>query len=61
MKKYLLIRISNIVSKGLKLPLKSFALAGIFMVLIVSAKAQTTNIFLSGKVVEERSKTPLEG
>lgn len=61
MKKYLLTTISNIVSKAFRRSLKSFALAGIFIVLFVSAKSQNNNIFLSGKVVEEKSKTPLEG
>lgn len=41
--------------------LKSFALASISIILFVSSKAQSNNAFLTGKVVEEKTKTPLEG
>src|SRR4051812_46740585 len=61
MKKYLLIPISNIVSTAFKHSSQAFSLAGIFILLSIAVNAQNNNIFLSGKVVEGRSKTPLEG
>lgn len=63
MKKYLLIQISNIVSIGFRHSLKPLVLASIFIAFAsVATKAQTdNNITLSGHVVEEKTKTPLEG
>src|SRR5205085_11952863 len=61
MKKYLLIPISNIVSTAFKHSSQAFSLAGIFILLTIAVNAQNNNIFLSGKVVEGKNKTPLEG
>lgn len=62
MKKYLLIGRSDIVYLAFKHSLKSYAFTACIIALFgLSAKAQNNNILLSGRIIEEKTKTPLEG